>query len=761
MKINWNFRIALFIVLAATALAFLPTLGADFTNWDDDVYVTNNPLIKDFSVANTIRTLTTFHRGLYKPLVLLSFGLEYKLFGLNPAAFHATNLLLHMFNCFLVMWLAMRLTRGKTAVAFVAGLFFGIHPMHVESVAWVAERKDLMYTGLFIGSLLAYLRYRETGSIKAYIGSALLLVLSLMAKPQGFMLPVALVLVDYYQQRKMDRRFIIDKLPHTAIAVGFFSLAMFSMHKADVFFKRPFTLPDNICVACYGMLSYIKRFFLPTDLSAVYPYPHKINGHLPLDFRMAPAAAVFLILLTLWLARKNRTAVFGILFFLATLAPGLQFLPIAPTVAFDHYSYLSYFGLLLIAGEVFYLLANREQTKKIAWVALCALALSMGMLSHARAQVWNSSLRFWSDELEKYPEDIIGLNNRAVAYMRLGDLNKSMTDMDHAMRIDPADGRNYLNRGMVYKSRGQDALAMADFNRAIELDQALPEAYINRGNFLAQAGNYPRAIEDYEHAIKLNGLQDGAYNNLATCFYKSGDIQNAMLAYSVAIQLNPNFVDAWFNRGEICLANGNPDCAASDMSHVLNLEPANWDALLKRGIALLQLGKKEDALDNFNAALKIRPDSPELFFNRGFLLMQSGKIPDAITDFSTALRLKKDYKDALLNRGVAFYMGKNLPAAKNDLNRAIAADTHSAQAYNNRGMVLEALGDFSGALADYGSAIKLKPAYYRAYSNRAALLYRTSGCAKAEPDLQKALSLRQDLKLPSGLEKCLPPAPRS
>jgi tetratricopeptide (TPR) repeat protein len=755
MKFLNNFRIAVFAVVAITAIVLLPLLSAGFTNWDDDTYVTNNTLLRDFSVANTIRTFTSLHRGLYKPVVMLSFTLDYKLFGLNPAGFHAVNLLIHLINCLLVMWLAMLLSRGKTTVAFVTALLFGIHPMHVESVAWIAERKDLLYTGFFLGSAIAYIKYLESNSIRPYVLSLFLLVLSLASKPQGIMLPAVLLLIDYYRARRLDRKLIIDKVPFALISAGFLLAALRSMHQAQVFFKRSYTAVDNISAAFYGFLSYIWHFFIPLRLAVVYPYPQKINGHLPALFTTAPLITALIVFATLWTVRRNRTAVFGIGFFLATIATGLQFMPITPGVSCDHYSYLPYAGLFFIAGELFFIAVENTATRKTALTVTTALMLCCCMLSFSRARVWHDSLSLWTDELQKYPDNVIGLNNRALAFLDMGDRDNAMSDMQRAISLDPADGHNYLNRGMIYMALGKNDMALADLNRAVSGGSALAQAYLNRGNLLAQSGNCKDAIEDYKHAAEMDEFQDGAYNNLGDCFYKTGDAQEALHAYSVALAINPNFETAWLNRGSVCLSAGNPGCAESDLGNALRFNPSNWNALLKRGIARVQLGKRARAREDFDAALRLSRDNPEILFNRGFLSMQEGNPADAVKDLSSALGLKKGYQEALLNRAAAYYMLRDFRSALRDLDMLISENPGLSQAYNNRAMIRQAGGDTRGAMSDYAMAIKLKPDSLRAYLNRAALIYKTSGCAGAENDLRKAFALDHNLKLPQGIDRCL------
>ncbi|MFA5161277.1 MAG: tetratricopeptide repeat protein [Elusimicrobiales bacterium] len=660
-------------LLATAAVLFMPAVSADFTNWDDDVYITNNPLVRDFSAENVKLAFSSAHKGLYKPLTLLSFAAEHKLFGLNPAAYHADNLILHLCNCLLAGRLAFLL--AGTEAAFAAALLFGVHPMHVESVLWLAERKDLLYTMFFLLSVLAYMEYRRAGSRLCHAASAAALALSMMSKPQGFMLPAALVLVDWLQGRRFTLK---DKIPHIILAGGFLAAALFSVNKADALFRRPgFTVFDNFCVGCYGLLCYVRRFFLPFDLAAVYPYPQKAGGWLPPVFVAAPLAAAAVAAGALWLWRANRRVIFGILFFLAALLPGLQFLPVSPSVAFDHYSYLAYFGLFFAAAE---LLAHSPKGRAV----LLAAALALAFAARERAFAWQNSLTLWNDELSKYPGEPIALNNRALAYLRLGETKAALSDAGAAIAAEPGEGRNLLTRGLIHETAGSPGKAMADYNRALEINPNLPEGYISRGNLLRDGGDLRAAFADYARAARLSPEPDGAYNNMGNCAFKLGQRDKALEFYGAALKLNPNYADAWFNKGQICLARGELQCAEHGFSRALRLEPLNSGALALRAQARLRSGDFRAALGDYEAASASGGGNADIFSGMGAARLRLGDAEGAVAAFSRAAEL----------------------------------EPRSAAAHYNRGQAFLAKGDCAAALADYSRAVKLDPHYDKAVSAR-------------------------------------------
>jgi len=323
-------KTALAAILALAFISFSPALKSGFTNWDDAGYVTNNPLIKNFSPENIGRVFTSLHKGLYKPLTLFSFAVEYRLAGLNAAVYHGTNLAFHLANCALVYLIASEL--GCAALsALVLAFLFAVHPMRVESVAWIAERKDMLYSFFFLAAFAAYLRWTKTGAKTLYRLSLGFFALSLVSKPQGLALPLALILADYLAQRKINKETLAEKLPFFALAFAFGAAAYLSVKTEGVYFKRPdFLFLDNCKVAAYGLLAYLRRAVWPVNLSAVYPYPQKISGSLPLAFESAPWLAFLILAAAFYAARKNKKIIFGLAFFLVSVAPGLQFFPLTP-----------------------------------------------------------------------------------------------------------------------------------------------------------------------------------------------------------------------------------------------------------------------------------------------------------------------------------------------------------------------------------------------------------------------------------------------
>jgi len=721
-----------------TLAAYIPCLKAGFTNWDDDVYVTANSVIRDLSWENTVRMFTHLHSGLYKPLVMLSFAIEYHFAGLNPVVFHATNLAFHIINALLVCSLVERLGKNLTA-GLCAGLLFAIHPMHVESVAWIAERKDMLYSFFFLTSLCGYLNWRGSRSRADYAISLVSFVLSLVSKPMGVMLPLVLLLSDYTQGRRDIRDMIKDKVPYIALAAVFFVTALFTINSNHVLFQRAgYTAVDNFFMAFHGLALYTLRLVFPFGLAAIYPYPEKTGAMLPFIYYLAfPACTLFYGWL-LWRFRRDRNIMFGLVFFLLTILPGLQWIPLTPTIAFDHYSYIPYIGPFYVMGLFVArtLEIGGDFTRKFITAVFASMCLFLGVLSWQRCAVWQNSMTLWTDMEAKYPGQAITLANISAEHFRQGDYRQALEMIDKAIAAKPNDPHNYLARAATYMETGDTVMAMRDFEAALSISPDYPEALAARGAVYAGQGHFDEAIADFRRAVLAKPSFDGAHLNLGAALIKSGKAEEGLRELNRALELNPTYTDALFNRASVYMAKGMLREAISDFQRAASMEPHRSDLRAALGRANLAAGRLELAEGDFSAALSTGKPSPELFGGRGTALMLMGRCAEAEKDFSLAIAS---------NPATAYYAGRaaceimrgdNVPAL-NDLDRAISLSPRESSLYNNRAVAYEGLGREDKAMSDYETALKLSPGSIKARLGKASLLMKKGDAGRACAELAK------------------------
>lgn len=526
-------------LLVITFFSFLPSLRNGFTNYDDDLYVTENKAITDISLPNIKRIFTSFQLGLYKPLVMLSFALEYHFFKLNPFVYHFTNLTLHLINCLLVFWMIYLLC-GSSGVAFITALLFGIHPLHVESVAWVTERKDVLYSFFFLWAAICYIYYRKKESRRWYYLSLSAFMLSLLAKPVALILPFILLAFDFLQKRKGYKEALIEKVPYLALSAVFAVINIYAQHfDPSPRPRQPLNLIDAFFSANYCIIFYLKKLFSPLKLSCIYSSPEKIGGFFPLQFYLS-SGAVILLLFGLFLLRKyNRKIIFGSLFFLVALLPALGIAPVFRGIAADRYTYIPYLGIFYIIGEGLAWLYR----KKSALGALLKAALTVGLISvigifsfltFNRTKVWKDSLTLWNNVLENYPEEPYAYYSRGVWYLKENKPELAISEFDRALQLKPGFIEARINRAIIYSRQGAFEQAILEYGRIIEASPRTFEAYNNRGNIYGRQGKFAQAIADFSAAIKINPWYANSYYNRAITYLSMKEYKKSLADFRKA-----------------------------------------------------------------------------------------------------------------------------------------------------------------------------------------------------------------------------------
>jgi hypothetical protein len=484
-----NRHLLLIIIVIVTALVYARTLQNGILNWDDHIHITNNSDIKSLSLHNIKTIFTSYYLGMYHPLVTLSFAIEYHFYGLNPVIYHASSVLFHLANVVLVFYLVLLLShRRETAI--IAACLFGLHPMHVESVAWISERKDVVYAFFYLCALIFYLRFIRQGRLKNYWMICLCFVLSLFSKTTAITFPVILFLIDIYDRRKVTFRTVLEKLPFLALSLIFGLIALHSQGDNTRFVVgSSFNFIGRIFLASYSLCYYLIHLFLPINLSALHLMPITVGGMLPVEYYLA---LIPLIMLAFMGTRKGifqREYVFGLLFFVVMLSLNIHVIPIGMAVVSERYTYLAYIGLYYIVGQLYSFSLDRYPQffiswKKVIMTGAALLMLFFGYLTYQRIGIWKSSLVLFQDA---------------------------------AMKTNNIKEANFIQT-LAYEFEGQEknnlklyTEAIEWFNKAIALSPELPELYQNRGISEYYLRNYPDAIKDYEKAIELDSSFASAY----------------------------------------------------------------------------------------------------------------------------------------------------------------------------------------------------------------------------------------------------------
>jgi protein O-mannosyl-transferase len=527
-------------VALMTFCVYLASLNNEFVEWDDSTYVFANPFIRSFDLAFLKWAFLNFYAFNWHPLTWISHAMDYAIWGLNPLGHHLTNNILHAVNTFVVVLLVARLmsiaqNRAQAALlqeraivitAATTGLLFGLHPLHVESVAWVAERKDLLCGLFYLLSVMAYTSYRSYSTYRTYILSLFFFILALLSKPMAVSLPVVLLVLDWYpfgqiRSFKTFRGSFVEKLPFIALSLGSSILTVLAQRAGGSIVEiEVIPLSIRMLVAVKSLIAYLWKMILPLQLLPYYPYPNDVS-FFSAEYLSAMIVAVVITAACIVVTRKQKVFLSVWTYYVATLVPVLGFIQVGGQSMADRYSYLPSIGPFLLLGLLTAWLSEKvlRLQRLVLRIALFGLGmtilLSLSFLTFKQATIWKNSITLWSFVIEKEPQTV------PVAYN---------------------------NRGFVFYEQGQFYKAIEDYDKAIALNSSNSDVYYNRGNAFDELGQFDKAIADYNKAIALNPLDSGAYNNRGLVFEKIGEIDKAIADYGKAVALDSSNSEASKNR---------------------------------------------------------------------------------------------------------------------------------------------------------------------------------------------------------------------
>jgi Flp pilus assembly protein TadD len=660
--------IAALLVLVTMAL-YWPTTAYDFINFDDPEYVTANPHVQGgLTWDNTGWALTTLYYGLWHPLTWISHMLDCQCFGLRPGWHHLTSVLLHVANTVLLFIVLRRMTGARWRSSMVAALF-ALHPLHVESVAWVAERKDVLSTFFVMLTLWAYHRYTQIKSQKPalrfplssfYLLSILFYVGGLMSKPMIVTLPLILLLLDYWPLRRFElstlnsqlltlRRLLVEKLPFLLAAL---LTGLITLRAANRVGSLPSAaecpIPDRLANAVLSYARYFLQVFWPGKLAVYYPFPATFSAW------SVTGAALLLVgvsVAAVCLARRRPYVIVGWLWFLVTLLPVIGLIQLSTYSHADRYTYVPLIGVFVSlvwgGGE----LVSHCRGLAIAWPAAAVAALMVLCVARTRQQVgyWKESETLFRHALEVTENNYIAHNNLGVAFLSKDQIDEAISQCHEAIRLKPNDSLAYNNLGVALLRNGQIDQAISQLQEALRLEPTDAEAHYHLGNALARKGQIDGAISQFQEALRLKPDDAGTHNNLGNALARKGQIEKAVSQYEAAICLKPNDADAHSNLGITLLRNGQIEQAISQLQEALHLKPDDADAHYYLGSALASKSQMDEAISQFQEALRLKPDDADAHSNLGLALYRKGRNKEAVSQFLEALRLKPDYADARKN----------------------------------------------------------------------------------------------------------------
>jgi len=710
----------IYLFLAVTTLiAFFQVGNLGFINFDDEDYITQNPPIQNgITIRGLYWAFTTGHSSNWHPLTWISHMLDIQLFGLNPYGHHVTNLLFHLASVLLLFFVLNRMTKALWQSAFVAALF-ALHPLHVQSVAWVSERKDVLSTFFWMLTLVAYAYYSERPRFKSYLVVVASFALGLMAKPMLVTLPFVLLLLDYWplerfaskkpaqpiraeetspvstgrKKRKTGkhaltnivkiekpagkilkwatiRPLVMEKIPLFALAAVSCVVTYIAQNKSGAVASIEIYTPAiRITNAFVSYFFYIAKTIWPHNLAVFYPHP----GLWPLW--QVLGATLFLVAVTyavIRMAKQFPCLPVGWFWFTGTLVPVIGIMQVGAQAMADRYTYIPSIGLFVMAAwgipEIF---RKRRYGKEVlaATSALCLLAFLI--LTWRQVGYWRDSITLYDHALEVTEGNYLIYNNRGLTYYDLGNHKRAIEDFDRAVQFRPRFAPAYANRGNALTHLGDYAQAIRDFDMAIKIDPLYAQAWTNRGNAYSAAGNYTRGIEDLSRAIEINPENAQAYSDRGAAWAGIGNQKQALEDFNRAIGIDPRYAEAYCNRGLFYQSHGEYRKAIDDYDKAIEYNTAHKaEAFCGRGVAYEHLGDHRSAINDYEKAIEINPQYADAYLDRGITYLGLGDRLRTVQDFDKAIQINPEYAGAYYFRGVAHSSFGNQKQALEDMKTA-------------------------------------------------------------------------------------------
>ena len=558
--------IIVFLIIASCAT--FGRIGAnDFINFDDNLYITENVHVQSgFSVKNILWAFTTVHHSYWHPLTWLSHMLDWSLFGSNAAGHHLVSLLLHIGAVILLFLFLYKTTHRLWPSAFAAA-FFALHPLRVESVAWAAERKDVLSMFFAMATLYTYAFYVENRKISKYLLCLILFALALMSKPMMVTLPFVLLLLDYWPLKRLDSlstanndllkkagRLLSEKIPFFMLTIAVSAIAFWAQNKVGAMVTMEnisFIERLSNAVVSYG--NYLGKIFWPVNLAVFYPFEHSLPG------REILISAFILIIITaavLCFIRELPFLFTGWFLYLGTLIPVIGLVQVGDQAMADRYTYLPSIGIaVMLSWGIPLFFPRAEIRKKILFPAATIIIILLMMLTWRQCGFWENSMTISRHTLKATKNNYKMHHNMGTSFFKEGRIKEAFYHFNKAIRINP-NNLSYNSRGDIFARMGRYRQALDDFNKAIALNPRDAYGYYNRGLTYEKLGLYSPAIADFTRAILLKSDDINAYNNRGIVYARMGQLDRAVGDFSKAIAIKPHYSQAYANRSIAHFAQG-------------------------------------------------------------------------------------------------------------------------------------------------------------------------------------------------------------
>ena len=703
-----------FFLILVTAVVFWQVSSFDFVRYDDDKYVTENRHVQaGLTTGGVAWAFISVYANNWHPLTWLSHMLDYQLFAANPAGHHITNLFFHIINTLLLFFILKRMTGFPWRSAVVAVLF-AVHPLHIESVAWVAERKDVLSTLFFMLTVWAYVRYVERPGINRYLQIPLFFALGLMSKPMLVTMPFVLLLLDFWPLGRLQREgslfntdvsdrkavgngkenrsnlgLIIEKIPLFILSAVSICVTLYAQW-SGIAPLESLPVSTRVSNALASYISYMGKMIWPHDLAVFYPYMENIP---PWQVGGAILLLILITAIAVRLRRPNPYVIVGWLWYLGTLVPVIGLVQVGNQSMADRYTYLPMIGLFIAIAWIVPDMLARWRFHRIALsvLATCVIA-ALITVSLFQLGFWQNSFTLFARALAVTKNNVVIETNMGATLAEQGKFREAITHYQEALRIKPNDFEAGYNLANALAKQGKLEEAVSRYAGILQVRPDAAAAHNNMGIALSQLGRTDEAIDHFQEAVRIKPDFQDAGSNLETALMRRTRTEKPVLE-KVAIQpADPNSAEGQLRTGMSLFQEGKPDAAVLRFEEALRLNPNLVAAHVSLGLIMAQKRNFDEAIDHFRKALKIKPDIAETHNSLGVALTYKGALDEAIEHFETALKINPRFAKAHNSLAVALVQKGKTEEAISHLRTAVQLQPDYEEAKRNLKTLLEMQG---------------------------------------------------------------------
>jgi tetratricopeptide (TPR) repeat protein len=713
------------VLIVATLFVFWQVRNHQFVNLDDGHYIVDNPYVRrGLTLKSVIWAFTTTYASNWHPLTWLSHMVDCGLFGLRPGGHHVTNVLFHIASTLLLFLVLKRMTGDLWKSGFVSALF-ALHPLHVESVAWAAERKDVLSTFFWMLTMWTYVGYVERPGFNRYLVVLLSFILGLLSKPMLVTLPFVMLLLDYWPLGRLqfgtssgDRnssthisldcrdqsspvlQLVLEKVPFFVLSAVSSFVTFFAQKSGGA--VQPlefFPLVTRIVNSLVSYVGYIWKMIWPRHLALLYPYPNRF----PIwEVVGASLVLVCISVLATRAARGRPYLLVGWLWYLGTLVPVIGLVQVGMQAMADRYTYVPLIGLFIMVAWGSSDILKGWRYRRVVFAAAASLVVSVLMIvAWVQVRYWENSMALSKHAVEVTVNNYHMHNNLGVALAHQGKMREAMAQYTEALRIHPGLAHVKNNIGSILFREGKIQEAIDYYTEALKIDPNYADAHSNFGVALVREGKIQEAIAHYKEALRIKPDYAEVHNNLGFALARQGKNQDAIDHFSEALRIKPDYVDAFNNLGVALVEQGKKPEEIVDFAKTLGINLYYPDLYNELGVALARQEKNQEAISLFTEALRIKPDHADVHNNLGIILARQGKNEEAIVRFTEALRIKPDYAEAHNNLGIALARQGKIQEAISHHHEALRIKPNLSEAHYSLGVAYLMIGNRDSALEEY------------------------------------------------------------